>query len=71
MVQSIGSFSGQLCVPLLVAYLFSLSGDVRLIWWAFPVAELMSPDMSTFFLARIYRKILCHIGEKKEARDRV
>ena len=57
------SIARQLCVLLPVAYLFSLSGNVNLIWWAFPIAELMSVGMSTFFLIRINNKIISHIGE--------
>lgn len=56
------SIARQLCVLLPMAYLFSLSGNVNLIWWAFPIAELVSVGMSTFFLVRIYRKVICHIG---------
>lgn len=56
------SIARQLCVLLPVAYLFSLSGNVNLIWWAFPIAELASVGMSTFFLVRIYRKVISHIG---------
>lgn len=57
------SIARQLCVLLPVAWLFSLSGNVNLIWWAFPIAELVSLGMSTFFLARIYKKVISHIGE--------
>jgi len=57
------SIARQLFVLLPVAWLFSLSGNVNLIWWAFPIAELVSLGLSTFFLARIYKKIIWHIGE--------
>lgn len=60
------SIARQLCVLLPVAYLLSLSGNVNMIWWAFPIAELMSLGMSTFFLARIYRNIIQHIGKDPE-----
>jgi Na+-driven multidrug efflux pump len=53
----------QLIVLLPAAYLLSLSGNVDLIWWAFPLAEFMSVAMTSFFLIRIYRKIIVHIGE--------
>lgn len=56
------SVTRQLCVLLPVAKLLSLSGNVDLIWWAFPIAELFSVGLSVFFLIRIYRKIICHIG---------
>ncbi|MCM1102143.1 MAG: MATE family efflux transporter [Clostridium sp.] len=58
------SVARQLCVLLPVAKLLSLSGDVNLIWWAFPIAELCSVGLSAVFLVRIYRKIIRHIGER-------
>lgn len=60
------SIARQLCVLLPVAYLFSLSGNVNMIWWAFPIAELASVGMSTFFLIRINKKIISHIGEERQ-----
>ncbi len=59
------SIARQLCVLLPVAYLLSLSGRVELIWWSFPIAELASVGMSVYFLIRIYKKIICHIGEEQ------
>ena len=56
------SIARQLCVLLPVAYLLSLSGNVNLIWWAFPIAELMSVGMTTFFLIKINKDIVSHIG---------
>ena len=58
------SIARQLCVLLPVAYLLSLSGNVHMIWWAFPIAELVSVIMTTYFLVRIYRKVICRIGER-------
>lgn len=57
------SIARQLLVLLPVAYLLSLTGKVVNIWWAFPIAEIMSVAMSSFFLVRIYKKIISHIGE--------
>ena len=57
------SVARQLCVLLPVAWLFSLSGKVNLIWWAFPIAELVSLSLTTFFLMRIYKNVISHIGE--------
>ena len=56
------SVARQLFVLLPVAKLLSLSGNVNLIWWAFPIAELMSLSLCTFFLFRINKKIISHIG---------
>lgn len=57
------SICRQLLVLLPAAFLLSLTGEVRNVWWSFPIAELMSLAMSTFFLIRINRKIIRHIGE--------
>lgn len=59
------SIARQLCVLLPVAWLFALSGNVNLIWFAFPMAEFAGLCLSTVFLIRIYKKIIIHIGEKK------
>ncbi|MBO5192515.1 MAG: MATE family efflux transporter [Lachnospiraceae bacterium] len=59
------SVARQLVVLLPTAYLLSLTGKVTNIWWSFPIAELMSVGMTTFFLIKIYRELICHIGEDK------
>lgn len=56
------SIARQLIVLLPVAYLLSLTGEAANIWWAFPIAEIMSLAMSTYFLRRIYKEVICHIG---------
>lgn len=56
------SVTRQLCVLLPVAKLLSLSGDVNLIWWAFPFAELFSVGLSVFFMVRMYKKVIKNIG---------
>ena len=53
----------QLCVLLPVAYLLSLSGNVNLIWWAFPIAEIISLIVSVAFLVVINRTIIQKITE--------
>lgn len=57
------SISRQLVVLLPVAKLLSLSGNVNLIWWAFPIAEVASVILSAYFLYRINHKIIRNIGE--------
>ncbi len=69
MYSMIVSVARQLCVLLPVAKLLSLSGNVNLIWWSFPIAELVSVGMSAYFLIRIYKKIICHIGEPAKEAD--
>ncbi len=58
------SIARQLIVLLPVAYLLSLTGNVTMVWWAFPIAELVSVGMTVFFLIRIYNKVIVHIGEE-------
>ena len=57
------SATRQLAVLLPVAYLMSLTGKIELVWFAFPAAEIASLLLSTFFLVRIYRKIIKHVGQ--------
>ena len=52
----------QLVVLLPVAYLFSLTGNINLVWLAFPIAELFSVTLSTVFLFKINKKIISKIG---------
>lgn len=53
---TVTSLCRQLIVLLPVAYLLSLSGDVHLVWWAFPVAEVASFIVTLILFARIFRK---------------
>ena len=48
----------QLFVLVPVAWLLSLSGNVKLVWWAFPIAEVASLVMCSLFLLRCYHTIL-------------
>ena len=52
--STITSLSRQLIVLLPVAYLLSLSGDVHLVWWAFPIAEVISLLVTLVLFLRIY-----------------
>ena len=57
------SIARQLVVLLPAAYLLSRLGNVNYVWWAFPIAEIVSLVMSLFFLMMINKKIISHIGE--------
>ena len=50
------SLCRQLIVLLPAAYLLSLSGNVNLVWWAFPIAEVVSMLLTLVFYRRIYRQ---------------
>ncbi len=56
MYSTITSLCRQMLALLPAAYLLSLSGDVNLVWWAFPIAEAVSLTATLFFFIRIYRQ---------------
>jgi len=60
------SIARQLIVLLPVAYLLSRLGNVDYVWWAFPIAEIISLVMTLVFLVLIDKKIIRHIGEEKQ-----
>ncbi len=53
-----GSVVRQLVVLIPAAYLFSLTGRVDMVWWAFPCAELASTVMCVLFLRRCWTGII-------------
>ncbi len=54
----------QLVVLLPCAYLLSRLGGLSAVWWAFPLAEIVSLLLCTVFLARIYRNKIRPLGER-------
>ena len=54
--STITSLMRQLVVLLPAAFLLSLSGDVHMVWWSFPIAEVVSMLTSLYFFWRIYRQ---------------
>ena len=65
------SVGRQLVVLLPVAYLLSKSGNLNLVWWAFPIAELASVFLSSVGFKYVYKKeILPLDGENKEISKR-
>lgn len=56
------SASRQLLVLLPIAYGLSFLGDVNLIWWSYPIAEVVALVMSLGFLKYIYEKKVIPLG---------
>ena len=50
------SVGRQLVVLIPAAFLLSLIGDVKYVWWAFPIAEIMSVVLCAIFLVRVLKK---------------
>ena len=59
------SLTRQLIVLLPVAFLLSMTGNVQMVWFAFPIAEIFSFALSIFFTVRITKKVVNHIGEQE------
>lgn len=60
------SIMRQLVVLIPAAYILSKVGGLSAVWWAFPIAELISLTVSSIFLIRINKTIIQKIPEGKE-----
>lgn len=54
--STIVSLCRQMLVLLPAAYLLSLSGQVNLVWLAFPIAEIISGGVTLLLYSRLYRQ---------------
>ena len=54
--STITSLCRQMLALLPAAYLLSLSGNVHAVWWAFPIAEVISLTATALCFIRVYRK---------------
>ncbi len=61
--SAIVSMGRQLIVLLPAAYLLAKFGGLSAIWWAFPIAELMSLLLTVIFFRKIYREIILKVPD--------
>ena len=54
--STITSLCRQMLVLLPAAYLLSLSGEVTRVWWAYPIAEVVSTIVVLLLFSRIYKQ---------------
>ena len=59
------SIMRQLIVLIPAAYILSKIGGLHVVWWSFPIAEVISFIVSMAFLIRIYKTIISKIPEGK------
>ena len=59
------SIARQLIALLPAAYLLSKLNDVNLVWWSFPIAEIVSVTLSVIFFIRMYEKVIKPLGQGK------
>ena len=72
-LQSLGYAIRPLIISLLrlvvfvfpIAYLFTLSNNVTsIVWWSFPIAEILTSIISVFILKRTYKEIIVEMDSK-------
>ena len=67
--SAITALCRQLLVLLPAAYLLSFTGEVVNVWWAFPIAEVISLLVTLIFFKRIYKQKIQPIGEIGEIEE--
>ena len=55
------SVARQLLALLPAAYLLSLTGNVNMVWFSFPIAEAVSLAMTLIFFSKVYKKTIVNI----------
>jgi len=63
--STIVSLCRQMFALIPAAWLLSLSGQVDLVWWSFPIAEVVSAAFSVFFFCRIYKQKIKPLSENR------
>lgn len=56
--STIVSFTRQLVFLVPLAYLFSRTGNIQMVWWAWPIAEVASITLSIIFLIIMNKKVI-------------
>ena len=59
------SIMRQLFVLIPAAYILAKLGGLHVVWWSFPIAEVISLMVSSFFLVRINQTIISRVPEGK------
>ena len=57
------SIARQLVVLLPAAFVLSRFDDVNLVWWAYPIAEIMSTTITTIFVIKLNKEVISKIGQ--------
>lgn len=58
------SLGRQLVVLLPVAYVLAKMGGLSVIWWSFPIAELVSLILTLIFFRKIYRDVVLQVEDR-------
>ena len=58
----LNSIARQLLVLLPVAFILAQFGNVDLVWWCYPIAEIVSMIMTIVFLRKLNKEVISKIG---------
>lgn len=61
------SIARQLLVLLPAAYLLSLSGNIDTVWFAYPIAEVVSLTVTVILFLRLYKTKIRPLGQPLKA----
>ncbi len=59
------SVARQLLALLPAAFLLSYTGNVNMVWFAFPIAEIVSMTMTLIFYRKVYKKTIVNIPDNE------
>lgn len=59
------SIARQLVVLVPASFLLAKTGNPDMVWWSFPIAEIMSLSASIFFMIKIHREVIRHIPDNE------
>ena len=63
------SIMRQLFVLIPAAYILAKLGGLHVVWWSFPIAEVISLMVSSFFLVRINRTIISRVSSSDSEKE--
>ena len=56
----------QMVVLVPAAFLLSLAGKLELVWWSFPIAEVVAFVLCIFFLRKIYHQVIAPMAKAED-----
>ena len=54
----------QLILVLPLAYALSLTGELNMVWWSFPVAEVLAGLLALYYLRRAHRRVIQPLADQ-------
>ena len=54
----------QLILVLPLAYALSLTGELNMVWWSFPIAEVLAGLLALYYLRRAHRRVIQPLADQ-------